>query len=567
MKIFKNKTLAIAFSIFLMLSMTASMIFMPSASAHTPPISIQTYAYISAQPDPIGIGQSLYLGFWIDKVPPTAYQQYGDRWQNFTVTVTKPDKTTQTLGPFTSDDTGGSHDIFVPDTTGNYSFVFHFSGQTLAGNNPSPIIGSEYPIFIGDYFEPSTSSPVTVQVQQQQVTALPSTSLPAGYWQRPIQAFNTNWYTVAGNWLGYTAGAGGGGAGGAYYNNTENFNPYTTAPNSGHILWTKPYSFGGIMGGEFGGTTYGSSYNSNNQYQPKWSGIIINGVAFYTLVPGSTDNQAGWIAQDLRTGQILWTKNTTSVLKTGQILDYISPNQYGGFAYLWALPPNPYAGTTSGAPQYNNTWQMYDAMTGKYILSIVNAPVAPTVIKPGLTINIALIPTLADDQDGNLIGYYVNSTANTLNMWNSTLAIATYNLQTGRSVNTWTWNPPQGANINWNLGLQWSVPLATKVTLSNGTSVTMSPGLAISKLASGVLLMTSTPGVSGYAFNTGVIYEAGYSTQNGQLLWGPIARAETPWTRVTAVAAALNGIYYEYTMESLSFRAFSLTTGNLVRVQ
>jgi hypothetical protein len=88
---------------------------------------------------------------------------------------------------------------------------------------------------------------------------------------------NLDWYAIAGNWLGYTLGSGGGGAGGGYYNNTANFNPYSTAPNSAHILWTKPYSFGGIMGGDFGGTQYGSNYNSNNMYQPKWGGIIING--------------------------------------------------------------------------------------------------------------------------------------------------------------------------------------------------------------------------------------------------------------------------------------------------
>lgn len=562
----KNKTVIIAIATILVLSMTMSMTLVPSVHAHTPPISIPTYASLSVEPNPIGLGQTAYVGFWLDKVPPTAYQQYGDRWQNFTLTVTNPDKTTSTLGPFTSDDTGGSHTTFVPSKTGNYTFVFNFPGQTLAGYNPSPIIGSYYAAFIGDYFEPSTSAPVTLTVTTTQVTTQATTSVPTGYWQNPIESFNVNWYTISGNWLGYTAGAGGGGSGGAYYNNTENFNPYTTAPNSAHITWTQPYSFGGLIGGQFGGTTYGSNYNSNNQYQPKMGAIVMNGVVYYTLVPGSTANQAGWVALDLRTGQTLWTKNTTAVLKTGQILDYISPNQYGAFAYLWALPQNPYYGTTSGAPQYNNTWQMYDAMTGKYILSIVNGPSSPTTIKPGLVIPIALIPTLATDQNGNLLGYYVNSTSNTLNMWNSTLAIATYDLQTGRDVNTWTWAPPQGANINWNLGIQWSVPLATKVTLSNGTITNMSPGLAISKLASGVVLMTSTPVVGGYYWQAGYIYEAAYSAQTGQLLWGPLVRTEAPWTRLFSpiASAALNGIYYEFTMETMTFNAYSLTTGKLV---
>ena len=317
------------------------------------------------------------------------------------------------------------------------------------------------------------------------------------------------------------------------------------------------------MGGDFGGTTFGSNYNSNNQYQPKWDGMIINGVVYYNLVPGSTANPGGWVAVDLRTGKELWTKKTESILRTGQVLNILNPNQYGGFAYLWASPLNPYAGTTSGGRQLNNTWEMYDAMTGNWILNIVNAPVMPAVINANLTVIISANPTLASDENGNLIGYYIE--ANRLKMWNSTLAIYNYDYSTGRSVNSWVWCPPQDADINWSLGIQWEKPLATTVTAPNGTSIPMIPGLGITKLASDVLLLTSIPDVGGYRFwNPGVIYEAGYSAIDGTLLWGPVYRTQTPWTRVNVAVAAANGIYYEFNEETMSFAAFSLKTGQLI---
>ena len=52
MQIAKNKIVAIAIAIFFIFSMGASMMLIPSASAHTPAWKIPTYAYISATPNP-----------------------------------------------------------------------------------------------------------------------------------------------------------------------------------------------------------------------------------------------------------------------------------------------------------------------------------------------------------------------------------------------------------------------------------------------------------------------------------------------------------------------------------
>ena len=110
---FLHKARAISIAILLMISMGASTLLLPSANAHTPAWNIVTYSFISVSPNPIGVGQKVNVNFWVNQPPPTASGQYGDRWQNITVTVTKPDGTTSTLGPFTSDATGGTVTTFV----------------------------------------------------------------------------------------------------------------------------------------------------------------------------------------------------------------------------------------------------------------------------------------------------------------------------------------------------------------------------------------------------------------------------------------------------------------------
>ena len=81
-------------------------------------------------------------------------------------------------------------------------------------------------------------------------------------------------------------------------------------------------------------------------------------------------------------------------------MNYLSPNQYGGIAYLWAT------GNVPGVVSTGTTYSMYDAMTGNYVLSIVN----------GTSVTKMLL-----DDHGGLIGYYINASAGkrSLTVWNS----------------------------------------------------------------------------------------------------------------------------------------------------
>ena len=267
---------------------------------------------------------------WVQIPPPTAAGTNGDRWHGFNVTITDPDGIKKTLGPFTSDATGGTWTSFTPDKLGNYSFVVNYPGETMKGENRA----AQNNAYIGDYFMPSTSATAYLTVQEDPIPLLPTAPLPTSYWTRPIQAGNYPWYQLSGNWLGLGAHSF---AATGRYNATGNYNPYSNAPLAAHIMWTKPVAFGGLMGGEYGGDDT-SNFYSTSQYEPKWAPIIMNGVMYYTNFPGSSSNPIGWTALNLRTGETIWTTNTTDILKYGQILDMVNPNQFGGIAYLWAVP-------------------------------------------------------------------------------------------------------------------------------------------------------------------------------------------------------------------------------------
>ena len=535
----KNKTKAIVIIILLTISMGTSITLV---NAHSPGWQIPTYSFCTVSPDPIGLGQLANVNFWLNCPPPTANAQYGDRWTNITLKVTHPDGTIETLGPFTSDDTGGCHTTYAPTVLGNYTFQMIFAGETLLGrNNPGGVAVSTN-AYVGDYFKPSSSNIFTLKVQEELITYPGTVPLPANYWTRPIYGENNNWNAIGGNWLGLGVSTF---AATGMYNISGNYNPFTIAPNTAHILWTKPEAFGGIIGGEFGSSET-ANYYSTSQYEPKFAPIIMQGVLYYTMYPGASTYPAGWAAVNLHTGQTIWTKtNTTLALRCGQILQMTTPNQFGGHAFLWATGSIPEVnyGTTAGT-----TYNMFDAMTGNYILSIVNCSSM----------------TLTEDENGNLIGYFVNSTnsnAPTLNMWNSTRCInigqggsATSGYPSGLADN-WMWRPRLNAILPFYVGVQWTAPLATNIS---GTPIS----LGIGAINSGAILMTQGSSSAG-AFQLGWQIEAGYSSIDGHLLWAPVNRTEVMNSRIiSGSTCAASGVFVEFDSSALTATGYSLFNGN-----
>ena len=275
MKIWKNKSKATAIVFVLLLTLTAMFVTLPIVSAHDPPWETPSWAFMSVAPNPIGVGQQVLIVMWLNDYPRTAVGQYGDRWDNMYVDITKPDGSQETLGPFTSDPVGSAFTTYIPTQVGDYTFVFRFEGDVLTGE-PFPPIGSYLgsAAFIGDKYLPSTSAPVALTVQQDPIQEYQETPVPEDYWTRPIYGANRNWFTVAGNWLSGAA---------------QNVGPTTrfgfgTGPESAHIMWTRQYWDGGIMDTRTGSKSYytGLSYETFGLMPP----IILNGRLYYNhLVP------------------------------------------------------------------------------------------------------------------------------------------------------------------------------------------------------------------------------------------------------------------------------------------
>ncbi len=548
-------------------ALLASSVFavMPQTNAKNFSGVIATYAYLNAAPQPVGLNQTVYISMWIDKTPATANGYYGDRWQNFTIKLTTPSGTTSTLGPYTSDAAGGAATTYVPTELGNYTMIFSFPGQTLTGgpgypeNNP-PI---NNPSAVGNVYGASTSATVSFEVTSTPATITPENPLPTSYWERPIEGFNHLWYSIGGNWLGLGPIAF---AQSGDYSFQGNFNPYTTAPLTAHVVWTKPVAAGGQMGGEFGGTE-SSVYFTGMEYMPKFAPVILNGVLYYTSYPGASTNPAGWIAVDLRTGQELWTKNTTDILLCGQIYNYVSLNQYGGIPYLWGTNYVPVANVNYYRGQAG-ILDMYDAMTGNQILTINNAP-----------INIVNPITAVQGSDGSLIQYYVNTTnphAPALVMWNSSLCILNsipgyYDGQ----VTGPQWAPPQGGTLDYNSGIQWSMPLPTSYqgvafpNDTNGVPINLAISQGVGNIGpsidtqNNVIILFMNGALehsgAGIQWQTGWQIEAGYSMTDGKQQW-ITNRTQTPDT-IVAMGPAANGVYTEFNKETMTWMGYSALTG------
>ena len=352
----KNK-IANAIAIFLIISMTLTMVALPTALAHTPPTANTTYCYIAPAPSTIGVGQQMLIVWWLNAMPATAIGATGDRWTVY-MDVIRPDGRNDTFGPLTSDPVGGGYVMYTPDITGDYSCVVRFPGQTLTG-----IPGQTQSVYVNDTYAASASKPAYFTVQQDQIPTYPETPLPTDYWTRPIYDNNRGWgNAVMGQWLGQpwdttlsrTIGV----------QNQE-------AVLSPHVLWTRPAWTGGVMGG------YGdASFYNGIAYESFSSPLIcLDGMGYYSV---NNPPIQGWYCIDLYTGQTKYFQNNTdgqsAMPSMGEIFNYESPNQGGGFSYLWrtsgvTVP----AGSTS-----TTTWQMLDGYTGNAILKIANVSATGT---------------------------------------------------------------------------------------------------------------------------------------------------------------------------------------------
>jgi hypothetical protein len=554
-KTLKNKNAIILLSMLLMLSMVASITLSPSTLAQVVPAPgtvIPTYAHMNVFPNPVGVGQQITLGIFLATPLETSSTAH-----NFTVYVVPPTGANITLGPYTADTTGGTVAYYTPDQVGSYTFQFYYPGEKL-GTAPTG-----YGALIN---APSMSLPVTITVQQEQVSqgsVFPFTPLPTQWWQTPVSAENSqNWWAITGPWLGLASTTF---ASTGAYNTSGLYNPYTEDVTSGHVLWTTPWFVGGVAGGYFGGGEDMGHFWSTTQYTPRYAPVIMNGVLYSTWYTFgfSSSAQQGIKALDLYTGKMLWLINTTSTLRCGMEYYQYTINDYGVRGpWLWTNGILP-ASETGGSVPSNNSgtqWNLYDGMTGKYCMSVVNGS--------GLTF------TTSDK--GELIGYFLNGTAGTqiIHPTASTNAISSNSGPHITAVNMTvcagftSGMSPTNTAVNtfraMNTGYIWDMPVPTNIS-----DIPISPALALSSITGNALVLTG-----GFVHGQGVGGEtAGWLTwasmdaTTGQILSKqnityPTDNSLLPYTRTTQ--DYINGLIINANDINYAVTAYSVADGHKV---
>ena len=276
-------------------------------SGVTPSITVSTNSYLAVSPNPIGVGQPLLVNMWLHP-PILVARQF---LKAFVLNIEKPDGTTEQIPPmdsFAGDSTAWLE--YYPDQAGTYMFKFDFIGTYFPPVNVTGggfVAGGTY---MSSYYKPSTSGWINVTVQQDVVSSWQPIPLPTDYWTRPISPNTREWWPIAGNFP--TTGLIGGGStwpdGTNKYMGNYNFIPYVQAPESGHVVWKKPFAIGGLIGGSAGQ----ASLTVGGMTGAGYPTIIYSGRCYEAYQkPGTTTGAANasntyWRCYDLRTGEVYW---------------------------------------------------------------------------------------------------------------------------------------------------------------------------------------------------------------------------------------------------------------------
>jgi hypothetical protein len=353
----------------LLLTFAASLVMsLPTTQAQAPKRT--SFAFIDAVPNPVGVGQEVLIRFGISQL--LGYPE--DGWTGITVTIVKPDGTTQTLGPLRTDSTGGSATVFTPSVAGTYKLTTNFPEQAF----PQAFFDMETGTFVpaGTVMAASTSETISLIVQQEPLPSYPGHALPSEYWTRPIDPQLREWYSVSGNWVNRPGNN-------IALNNDD-------APETAHVLWAKPLTTGGLTGGLLGEGQVPAGSETGDAYAGKFlNSVVLNGVLYYNR-DDDYAGQKGVVAVDLHTGQELWFRNNTN-LSFGQVFYFNSYNYDGVYTYLWD--------TSAGS-----TWKAYDPFTGEWTYTMINMPSGTQVYGPS----------------GEILIYQIDYANNWMALWNST---------------------------------------------------------------------------------------------------------------------------------------------------
>ncbi|MGD2066326.1 MAG: hypothetical protein PVI43_04050 [Candidatus Bathyarchaeota archaeon] len=424
-------------SLILMLAISAILFALPNATAQEE-LRVNSWPYCNAIPNPQQVNNPVLIHIgsaW----PAVSMTQL---WEGLMVEITDPQGNVEMLGPYTTDATGGTGDTFTPTQIGTYTLRTYFPEQVT----PDYFGFFQAPPPPGSILEEAWSPIVKLEVQADPIAEFPGQPYPTKYWTRPIDAQTWSWWKIAGHWLGDQVSMDASPPAQTLY---AEFNDL--APETGHVLWAKPLTLGGLAGGQM----WQQGFDQGDAYEPKWTGsVIIGGILCYNQfeTTGGTSLEQRVIAVDLHTGEELWNKILTTpdgdelTLSFGQVYYFNGYNQHGVFDFLWC---------TQGS-----NWHAFDTITGRWVYSMEGMPSGTRYYGP----------------NGEIFIYTVNQNNGWMTMWNSSAVVSPPGGVGGGSFN------PQG-NIydaeDVADGIMWNATIPTGL-----------PG-SVDKVRDGIILGTN----------------------------------------------------------------------------
>jgi outer membrane protein assembly factor BamB len=581
----KRQNLVILIVSILLLSIAIPFANLQSADAHTPPWKIISYAYMVPAPNPVGVGQTIAIVMWIDDPLPSATVTNDIRRHDYTLTITAPSgKIDSQHWDVIEDTTSVQYYQYTPSEIGEYTLKFDYPEQTYEWSGA----------YQGDIFT-AASKTITLTVQEEPIPAnIDSYPLPTEYWTRPIEGQNTYWFSIASNWLGrpYITGAG------ASYGIPGAYQPYGQAPNSAHVMWTKPIQFGGVVGGADTAIP-GEMYYSGLSYNVRFGNpIIMQGMLFYQEPYGNAGGSGGlfgtggdYVAVNLQTGQEEWridpaATGTMLVPSFGYLYSYENENQHGVLPNGLLVAPYTYGGTPTpfGMMGGISAWAAYDPSTGKLTsMNITNIPSGVATSGPSGEYLIYTLTNLGSNSNPNWYLAQWNSSnvfgGNQGMMGAGNWYSGTVNANTP-SAYDWNISIPSLKGTGWNVG-QASLSVLPLVSLDNmmlltqgsfgghpgdyGATITTDPGnitaISLQSGSTGHVLWSQTyqpePGnntrlITEWDPDNGVFIFAdketmthsGYSLNNGNQLWGPTVLTDDFTTDYNYMAIGLERAAY-----------------------
>ncbi|MBT0158677.1 PQQ-binding-like beta-propeller repeat protein [Candidatus Bathyarchaeota archaeon A05DMB-2] len=535
----KNKV-ATAIAMFLILTMSASVVLTQTATAHTPPWNIASFAYIVAAPSPVGVGEYISICMWVDTPLPSAAVTNDIRRHDYTLTITDPDGKVETQHwDVVSDTTGIQYFQYSPTKVGTYTLKFDYGGQNYTWSGT----------FQNDMFLPASKT--TTFIAQEEPLPQPITSypLPTEYWTRPIEGQNTDWYAISSNWLNApyirTGATSTGGAG------FGRFQPDGIGPNSPHIMWSKPIQDGGVVGGN-GYHANGTTYYMGGSYNVRFSNaIVMYGRLYYQEPYGNSGGGGDYVAVDLRTGKELWRINVTAggVPSFGYLYDYDMYNQHGVIPEGWLFT--------------SNFARSYDPSSGRLSnLNITNVPTGTAVAGPA----------------GEILRYEWSNSGKWLAQWNSSKVFVVET--SGNIPANCPITPARPTNMYWNGSMWVSNAVRTAQGYASVTTPAYDWNVTIPTVGSGswsifrdavyneILLLTqgsfgTGPRAEGEGANVTAISLK--PTSRGAVLWSKYY--PEPSNDVTRALIAIDvgaGVFVTEDKETMELTGFSLADGNKV---